>query len=266
MLPAFQAQNPAISGYSLGWASCTAFSAAMAASYDKQVLKLCTGAQVRRLTGDTSGGLTLAQVDAALLEGWEVNLNTTYRLSWTEFAKRIDSGRGAILQGWYAPIADSKFDAGNGFRKNHAMFVPPTWQGMDPLADGRNAGVYKFHKEIYPRSLLRDFAGRLNLATSGYSPLGTGLVYASFTRDREPDYFVSIHPTPPATQKAFFVYTVKDGVITGRTEAHTGGFSADCTAPRLFKWPAQSRSVSLVRLTSSMREGQYLSAKSAQEE
>jgi hypothetical protein len=264
-IPAFQAQNPAISGYSLGWSSCTAFAAAMAASYDRKVQKLCTGAQVRRLTGDTTGGLTLAQVDAALLEGWNVNLNTTYRLSWDKFAANIDAGRGAILQLWYAPIADSRFDAGNGFRKNHAVFVPPGWGAMDPLADGRNVGVYKYRNEPYPRSMLREAAGLLNLSTSGFSPLGTGLVYASFTRDNEPAYTAIVRPVPPATRKTYFRYVVTDGVIKERVEARTGGFQASCIAPRLYRWPAKSRSVSLVRLTSGAHSGDFISSTYATE-
>src|SRR5690348_1715439 len=51
--PSFQAQNPAINGYYLGWASCTCYAGAMAASYDRQVKQITTGEAVRRRTGDT---------------------------------------------------------------------------------------------------------------------------------------------------------------------------------------------------------------------
>lgn len=258
--PRFQPQNPALSGYSLGWSSCTAFSAAMAAAFDVQKQYVMSGAQVRQMTHDTVGGLTLAQVDAALLEGWNINLNTTYRLPWTEFAKAINSGKAGILQGYYAPIADSRFDAGRGFRGNHAVTVLPDWIAMDPLADGRATGVYRYHAEPYPQALLRDFAGRLNLSTTGYSALGQGYVYASLTRDRVANYTLSIRAG------TYGVYNVVNGVIQppGARVARTGGFSASCTPPRLYPWPGHT-SQSLVQITTGSHAGQYVRSTWARE-
>lgn len=248
ILPTFQAQNPAISGYSLGWLSCTAFSAAMAAQFDRQAF-VCTGAQVRQRTGDTTGGLTLAQVDSALTLGWGVELSTVYRYPWADFAKRINAGQGAILQGWYGPIADSRFDAGRGFRGNHAIFVAPAWVGMDPLADGRYGEAYKYHGEAYPQSLLRAFAGQLNL---GGSRLGDGYVYASFTRDNVHTYALSF------TGGSFWVYRVANGVITGRyAKKFSGPTSAPCLLPRLTPWPGQG-SRSLAYVTKGALEGEYV--------
>lgn len=183
ILPKFQAQNPAISGYYLGWSSCTAFSGAMAASFEKQVPEIVTGGTLRSWTGDTVGGLNLSQIDAALNAHLSIDLDTHYQLPWSTFVDRINAGAGAVLQGWYAPIAYSKFDAGNGFKGNHAIFVPPNWGVMDPLADGRTTGVYKYHGEVYPQLLLKDFAGRLNVGGSTYTELGSGLCYAAFTHD-----------------------------------------------------------------------------------
>lgn len=179
--PAFQAQNPRISGYRYGWASCTAFSGAMAASFDKQVAKLVTGGMLRNETGDFVGGLRLDQIDAALNAHQHVNLDVKYRLPWADFVARLRAGHGAVLQGWYAPIAATKFDAGNGFRGNHAIFVPPNFAVMDPLADGRFRTVYRYHGEVYPAAVLRDFAGKLNVGSTSYRALGAGLVYAAFT-------------------------------------------------------------------------------------
>jgi len=266
ILPAFQAQNPAISGYSLGWSSCTAFSGAMAAAFDSQVQKVMTGGQLRTMTHDTSGGLTLQQIDAALLEGWDINLNTVYGYPWADFVRRIDAGQGAILQGWYAPIADSAFDAGRGFRGNHAIFVPPGWGAMDPLADGRAAGVYKYHGQAYPQSLLGTFAGKLNLGGSTYRALGAGLAYASFTADRVASYVVSM----PAAK--YGVYTVGGRTIVGVRTARTGGFRARSTSPLLYAWPGHT-SQSLVRLLTGSHgdaalgagKGQYVRASHAQE-
>jgi hypothetical protein len=252
--PTFQAQNPTISGYWLGWSSCTCYAGAMAASYHRLVPKLMTGGAVRQATGDTVGGTTLAQVNYALNKGWNVDLDIRYKASWSYFVSQIEAGRGAILQGWYAPIADSRFDAGGGFRGNHAVFVPPDWHAMDPLADGRRAGIYKYHGEAYPQTLLKNFAGRLNIGGSDYQQLGPGYVYAAFTRDNEPSYQVHVG------KRGLWVYTVKSGVIIGRVWVETGGFSASSTAPHTYPFPANGKSYSLVKLTSGSRSGQYIPA------
>lgn len=182
ILPAFQPQNPALSGYPLGWSSCTCFAGAMAASYDRQVVKLISGGTLRGWTGDISGGTNLAQIDDALTAHTSVRLDVRYRYPWTDFVARIESGEGAVLQGWYAPIASTSFDAGDGFLGNHAMFIPPRWKAMDPLADGRRPSIYQYHGETYPKALLREFAGDLNIGAGRIVRLGQGLVYAAFTR------------------------------------------------------------------------------------
>lgn len=257
-LPMFQPQNPAFSHYALGWSSCTAFSAAMAGDFHTLGQKRPTGGQVRTRTGDTVGGLNLSQVDEALYEGWNINLDTVYRLSWDAFAKKINEGRGAVLQGYYTPIADSRFDAGRGFRGNHAMFVAPAWVGMDPLADGRASGVYKYHGEAYPQALLRSFAGKLVLGPK--TALGDGLVYASFTRDNvtPSDWRVSV------SAGKIGLYTVSGTKILTARAGRTGGFSATCTPPRLYSWAGHT-SQRLVVLTSGSRAGLAIRATHASE-
>ncbi len=232
--PTFQPQNPAINGYYLGWQSCTCYSGAMAAAFDSQVGMVMTGGAVRNKTGDRSGGTTLAQVDSALNDGWHKDLSLHYGLPWSQFAKMINSGMAGVLQLWYAPIADmhnGKFDAGNGFRGNHAVLVLPGWIVMDPLADGRFSNgqrAYKYHGEAYPQDMLMRAAGQLNIAGAGYRPLGSGLVYAGMTRDRVHDYSAKF------TGGAFWVYALgTDGKIAGRkSHSFSGPTSARCTPPR----------------------------------
>ena len=253
--PTFQPQNPAINGYYLGWASCTCYAGAMAASYDRQVKKITTGENIRRRTGDTVGGTTLAQVDTAVRSLTGVDLDVYYHLPWASFVKEVERGRYAILQGWYAPIADSRFDAGHGFRGNHAVGVPPDWRVQDPLADGRYASVYKYVNEPYPKALLRSFAGKLNLATAGYRPLGDGYVYAAFTKDRVSTYTLAFHGG-----QAFFVYHLgPDGRITGRSEhaAYSQDTSATCSMPIFYGWPGHSGKM-LVRMLSGGLRGEYI--------
>lgn len=231
-LPTFQPQNPAISGYPLGWASCTAFSAAMQIDSATKGAKKPTGGQVRTFTGDTVGGLNLAQVDAVATDHYGVNLDVRYNYPWSEFIARVKAGETAQLQGGYGPIADSVFDAGNGFRGNHDIFVAsPALIVMDPLADGRFPNVYKYHGQAYPEDLLKRFAGKLDLNGMG-DLLGYGLVYAAFSPILK-QWYATIRPAGTAFTR-YFVANTKYGLqIRGREHRTTAkGFSLPCTAPR----------------------------------
>jgi hypothetical protein len=236
----------------------------MAGQYDTCGAKYPTGRQVRFLTGDTVGGTTLLQVDAALRKGYGIDLDTrigSAALTWPQFASYINAGRGAILQGGYAPINDSRFQGSETFRGNHAIAVMPGWIVMDPLADGRRPGIYKYHGEAYPESLLRQFASQLDLGNgtkAGYR------VWCSLTRDNATTWRAGIHPTTGKFR--FWVYTIRDGVITGRTVDATEGFSAACTPPRAYRWPGSSVvSKSLVQLTTGARAGRYIDSRYATE-
>ena len=254
--PTFQPQNPAINGYYLGWASCTCYAAAMAASYDRQVKKIVTGEDVRRRTNDTTGGTTLAQVEASVKSLTGVDLDVYYRMSWSTFQQKVAEGRYAVLQGLYAPIADSRFDAGHGFRANHAIGVPPDVRAQDPLADGRYPSVYKYAAEVYPWALLRSFAGKLDLdPTSDYRPLGDGLVYAAFTKDRVSTYSLAFD-----AGERFFVYLLgPDGKIYDRVRhpAFSQETSASCSMPIFYGWPGHSGRM-LVRMLTGGLKGQYV--------
>jgi hypothetical protein len=260
-LPVFQPQLQ--SGYALGGLSCTCFAGAMAGQYDTCGAKLPTGRQVRYLTGDTDGGTTLLQVDAALRKGYGIDLDTrigTAALTWAQFSAYINAGRGAVLQGGYAPINDSRFQGSETFRGNHAIAVFPGWVAMDPLADGRRPGIYKYHGEAYPESLLRAFASQLDLGNGSKSGMR---VWCGLTRDNATTWKAGIHPT---TRTRFWVYTIHDGVITGRTVDATAGFSANCTPPRAYRWPGSSVvSKSLVQLTSGSRRDRYIESRYAKE-
>jgi hypothetical protein len=259
VIPTFQPQNPAINGYSLGWLSCTSYSGAMAASYERQVKLAMTGESIRRRTGDTVGGTNLAQLDKALINGWHIDLEVYYRMSWTTFERLIDRGMDGVLQLWYAPIADSRFDAGRGFKGNHAVNVPSGWGVQDPLADGRYGQAYRYKGEPYPRELLRNAAGKLNVAGSGYRAVGSGLVYAAMTVDRTADYSLVF------TKGAFFVYRVgPDGrILPGEKGRYATAFSADtstaCSMPRSYAWPGVgSRTLAMVTNPKSRLYRQYV--------
>lgn len=269
--PTFQPQNPAISGCRLGWQSCTCFAGAMAASYDLQKAKVVTGCSVRVATNDTVGGTNLAQVDTAVNKLTAADLSLHYGLPWATFAKFINAGMSGVLQGWYGPIADSRFDAGNGFRGNHAVLVLPGWVVMDPLADGRYPGVYKYHGEAYPQSLLRTYAGKLNISSTGYRALGDGLVYAGMTRDNVHDYHIRYINGGP-----FWYYVLgHDGKIAGRkAHKYTTTTGTTCTQPAWYPGnsadppPSGFRDVdggrSMVRITGGGLKGYYVAVPQSQ--
>ena len=253
-LPTFQAQNPAISGYSLGWSSCTAFSTAMQIDAATAGAKRPTGAEVRQQTGDTTGGLNLGQVDAAS-QHWGVDLDVRYRLPWDDFVHRVNVlGMSGQLQGWYRPIANSRFDAGNGFYQNHDMLVMPHLVTLDPLADGRFAGVYEYSQEEYPEWLLRSYAGQLNLGSAtDYRALGAGLCYAAFHAVGR-SFEVTIRPKAGDLRRGFVRYDVRvnsagDRQVRGSELLATKGFEAGCTPGKVVLTRSGDATVNLVKIT-----------------
>lgn len=171
--------------------NCTCAAAAMALDRHTLGEHQTTGAYVRALTGDTSGGTTLAQVDAALRRRWGVDLDVEFALSFEEFTRRIKAGRGAILQGWEAVTRDTRWSASETFGGNHAWYVNDVNEDgflvYDPLADGRRPGIAKSPFRI-PASVVERYAGKLDISDPAepYRALGVGRVYAAFTRDTEP--------------------------------------------------------------------------------
>lgn len=269
-LPPFSAQNPAISGDPHGWVNCSAYSASMAAAYDSCGKVRITGAQIRAESDEAhpdpaSPGLNLAQVDEVLL-GHGVDLDVIWRVDWAEFERRIDAGQGAILALGYGPIADSQYDAGGGFRGNHSVFVAPGWIVMDPLADGRRAGIHKYDATPYPRELLQRAAAALVVAKHADGTvvhMGAG-AYAAFTRDNRSTWRWKRHPQAPATRAAFWVYAVRNGRIVTAGQDTTRGMDVRCTAPRTYRWKGHPDH-RLVRITEGRLAGMHVEARRAYE-
>ena len=255
--PVFQKQ---LDGTRFAGENCTCASAGMACDDDTCGIRKPSSSQVRFWTGDTSGGTNLAQVDAALRANTPTDLDVRYRYPWADFVRRVNAGASAILQGGYAPIRDSRFRGSETFGGNHAIFVTPRLVAMDPLADGRRPGLYKYHGESYPESLLRLFAARLNVSgLDSYIPLGDGLVYAAFTRDNDVTYVA--HANPGTT---FTRYFVTNGKVTGhQTRVTKTGWTLPCSPPRLYPNYAMTLRVSLVQLhkPGSSMDGWWVNAK-----
>lgn len=264
-LPPFQPQNPALSGDRYGWYDCTAFSGAMAAAFDSCGDVKLTGGQIRAESNEPrpdprSPGLALSQV-ADVLSDHGVELDIRYAYPWAKFRRRINEGQGAILQLSYEPIHRTHFSGDPNFTGGHAIFVPPGWGAMDPLCDGRRAGIHRYDGSAYPKALLREAAGMLVLGVGSQGPrrLGDGLVYAAFTQDRRRSWQATVRPLKGKTQRGYWRYHLDDrGRITGRKRWYTRGFTADCTAPKRHPWPAKGRKKALVEITSGSRRGIYI--------
>lgn len=229
-----------------------------------------SSSQVRFWTGDISGGTNLAQVDDALKDHTGCNLDVRYRYPWSEFMRRINGGASAILQGWYAPIRDSRYSGSQTFGTNHSIWVPPGLAVMDPLADGRRPEIYKYKGEVYPEALLRKFAGKLNLSGNPdlYRPLGDGLCYAAFTRDNDAEYRVTIRPLDHDAFRKYVRYFLSaTGRILGHETRRTQGFQIDASPPQLHVTKSGNARVSLVQLrkVGSPYDKWYVSSRWAEE-
>lgn len=147
---------------------------------------------LRAKTGDTSGGTTLAQADSVLLRYYDINLDVEYNLDWGTFRERVMKGAGAIIQGGYSTIYQTKYSGSSTFSGNHAVYVNEVrwnevadrWEYLwyDPLCDGRRTGIPKGPQWL-PEALVKKFCEALML--TGTLRIAAGKVWCAFTRDTE---------------------------------------------------------------------------------
>lgn len=179
--------------------NCTCACAAMAADRNTIGQRRYTAATIRGLTGDTSGGTTLRQVDAALAKvGLNLDVRTPMPVS--TFDASLRDGRGAILQGSSRATKGSRYQASETFAGNHAWWVnegrgwrivngfwtPTDYLVFDPLGDGRRPAIVKSPFWL-PRSYLLTFARLLDVDGNG-NLLGPGRVFAALSKDTEPHF------------------------------------------------------------------------------
>lgn len=169
-----------------GGSSCTAYAAAAVIAWDSAGIQRPSGADVRRATDEPiprpgNPGLTLDQVSAAASR-WGVRLDVHRRMPWGELADALRAGHAAVLQLSYEPLRASSFAGSRTFGGGHAIAVFPGWWVIDPLADGRAAGIYR-GPGVYPESLLRTAAGQLVLRVDAKGRVtdrvGLGAAYAA---------------------------------------------------------------------------------------
>lgn len=249
--PTFQPQNPALSGYQYGWTSCTSFAFAMGSAYDRGVARLMSGGALRERTGDHTGGTTLAQNDYAS-HHWGIDLDVRTPVPWEIVQEKRRIGRGVVLQGHGEVFIGTKFFANASV--NHCGFLTPDLAFMDPAADGRYDGIYKFHAEPYPEDLLKRFAGRLILTVPSGPRLGYGWAYAAFTRDKAVGHEAVVRPRAGSTIREFTTYEVglnaagQRQIIGSPRKRRTAGFVIPCSDPKSVLTRTGAAHVSLVKL------------------
>lgn len=202
--PKFQQQGPdsncMIDGHALGWDSCTAYSAAMALDSTTLGHYRPTGCQIRALTGDVTGGLTLRQVTDAIQSryGIYVPIYTGANVITPEkLAAFIRAGRKVIIQGNADAMIGTPQQSTAG-PVNHAVMVNSVWGGttvghpqyadvFDPAADGRQRSYHVDQgPSTWPWSLVLKFCANLRPNGPGTPRLGPGKVYAAVFPDSEP--------------------------------------------------------------------------------
>ena len=245
-LPVYQPQNPAFNGFYLGWSSCTSYAYAMAVSYDQQVPRYVTGETVRRNTRDTVGGTTLLQNNASIVRlfGEDFDLDVRTPVHWDTLVEKHEKGHGVVLQGHGEVFTGTRFFANAAV--NHALFLPgdKAWAAMDPAADGRRSGIYRWRNESYGEALIKKFAARLILDLSRPDRrLGSGWAYAAFTRDRTASHEAVIRPRPGSAYRYFTTYEIRNlpdniRLVTGTpVRRRTKGFAIPCTPPKVVTGP-----------------------------
>ena len=236
-----------------GGVNCTACAAGMVGEADSCGSLRFTGAQIRAASDEPnpdpkSPGLNLRQVEAALLKlsNGRIDLDTRKRYPFEKLRARISGGSVAILQVKRGVFIDAGEGHHNKFRGGHAITIGA--DNGNPWIDDPLTGRFPTTWET-----LRQAAGRLELNNHG-SICGVGKAYVSFSRDITTDVApsanggsghqaggrVSIGPGAGEEKRRFGLYTVVGRTVVGVQVRRTGGFSATCSAPRLYTWPGHS--------------------------
>ena len=250
--------------YNRDWdsANCTAAVGAMAVDASTGGARRTGPPDIRNAQNDWSGGIGLDDVNVAigkLFPGHQLTLSRygAY-MDWADVLYRLKQGRFVAIQGDYDQVPYN-YQAQKGGTFDHAFGL-----GGYRTSDGRVLYYDPLarHGVWVPQYAIRPAAEKLALVQRG----DRHKLFAGYTR---------VMPTilPPTTTYRVSVragdvwsYRLSSGVIVGRSSFTTGGFSASCTAPRIYSARGlPSARYTLVRLTSGSRSGKYIAARYAEE-
>lgn len=204
--PAFQPQLPAsrciINGKPLGGLSCSAYGMAMQIDRSTLGKERPSGCEVRRRTGDTTGGLTLPQVaGAALSYGVNISVRTGSNVGRPTLAAAVLRGEGSLtVQIGTKPLLSTPQRA-TATAINHLVFVnegrgwndngtPDEVLVYDPAADGRDRPYHVDEgPSWWPWSLLLSAAAALEPWGEGdpRGRLGFGKLYMGIGPSTQPE-------------------------------------------------------------------------------
>lgn len=206
--PHWQPQGPAtrcmIGGKAFGWLNCTPTSFAMAMEKATLGRVRMTGCDVRKQTGDLSGGTMLSQCAAvAHKHGVEVEVHAgSGVVSPFTVAIWLHNGRGVVAQGNTSALINTPFRSTQG-GVNHAVYInegrgwkqtgdgkwyPSEVLVYDPAADGRKRAYHVDQgPSWWPWSVaLAFFAALKPWGDNDPRRLGLGKVYCAQFADTEP--------------------------------------------------------------------------------
>lgn len=201
--PRHQAQGPAtscvINGIPLGWTNCTPDSFAMAVEAESNLQRRATPCEIRRATGDTSGGTTLRQNADAVQKLYGITVSTytgANVLTTQRVARYARAGHRLVIQGNTSALIGTPHQSTEG-GVNHAVMVNEVRGGTldepaealvyDPAADGRKRPYHVDQgPSWWPWSLVKKFCAHLRPTGETGARLGPGKVYAGVFPDSEP--------------------------------------------------------------------------------
>ncbi len=282
----WQGQGPAdncqLDGKNLGWLSCTAYSAAMGIDWASYGAFTPSGCTVRRRTGDTLGGLTLAQVEPVISE---YGIPTERRTSWRAatpalIADRLGDGQGLEAQGNAGVLIGTPYQSTAGW-VNHAVWVQPPGYGwrrvaglwrpdfvdvFDPAADGR--ADFAQGPQRWPWQTLMRFCAALRPnGDSDPDTIGPGKAWVMFLERLSSGWVARVAP-----KTSFWVYRLAGDYIVDRFKERTdNGFSAQCSPPQEYRVHSSAKAdfpdddYVLTQLLTGSRQGYYIGEQYAEE-
>ena len=283
----FQEQGPAdncvIGDKNLGWLSCTAYSAAMGIDWASSGEYTPSGCTVRRRTEDTTGGLTLAQVEPVIEE---YGIATDRRTSWRAaspalIANRLTDGQGLLAQGNTGVLVGTRYQStagsvnhctwvegpGYGWRSVNGLWRPDLVDVYDPAADGRSDFAQGPDRWTW-ETLMRFCAALRPNGDSDPRTIGPNKAWVLFVERLATGWKARVAPDSRP-----WVYTLAGRYIVHRERQVTdNGYSAMCTPPDEYRVHSSVQDefkdddYNLVRLLTGSRAGFYIGAQYARED
>lgn len=252
--------NNVIGGHNFDGENCTPTEATVL--YNAEGLGHASPGFFRAAAGDHSGGMNINQIASVFRSRFGRTILVPAGYGWLDLLQTLKRDHRHISLGVDYGLIPYAYQIQKGGSFAHQL-------GIDDIRADGSILLYDplgTAARWVPQSAVRGAAehiARRFRGTSGSLFVGLGRRRSAAATTAVARYKAVV----PGPDTAFFEYHLANGVIRaqpfGRTGARTGGFSASCTAPRIYSWPSLGRRVSLVKLTSGARKDHYIEAKFA---